>query len=110
MSDLADRMQLTRGAVTQLVTYLEEHGLLKRVPDPEDGRGVVVKPTRAAHRGYESGRRHIAELEEQWMKRVGTRRWAMFRPFSKSWQIFTTSPPSRNRPSTLRFQGLWPSP
>jgi DNA-binding MarR family transcriptional regulator len=79
MSQLAERMQLTRGAVTQLVSYLEGHGLLKRVPDPDDGRGIIVKPTRAAHRGYEEGRRRIAELEDEWARRIGPKKWAMFK-------------------------------
>jgi DNA-binding MarR family transcriptional regulator len=79
MSELAERMQLTRGAVTQLVSHLEEHGLLKRISDPRDGRGVIVKPTRAAHLGYEAGRRRIAELEDQWAEHVGARRWAIFK-------------------------------
>ena len=79
MSDLADRMQLTRGAVTQLVSYLEDHGLLERVPDPNDGRGVIVVPTAAAHEGYEAGRARIGELEDGWRARIGERRWATFR-------------------------------
>ncbi len=79
MSELADRMQLTRGAVTQLVSYLEGHSLLRRVPHPEDGRGVIVKPTRAAHRGYEEGRKRIGELEDEWASRIGPKRWAMFK-------------------------------
>ena len=79
MSDLADRMQLTRGAITQLVGYLESHGLLERIPDPEDGRGVIVRPTAAAQEGYEAGRHRIAELEDEWAEHFGPRRWATFR-------------------------------
>src|SRR3954468_12108239 len=41
MSALADRMELTKGAVTQLVTHLEGLGLVERRPDPDDGRAVI---------------------------------------------------------------------
>ena len=79
MSELADRMQLTPGAVSQLVAHLENLGLAERVRDDADGRGVIVRPTRAANRGYEASRRRLAELEEEWRALVGPRRWATFR-------------------------------
>src|SRR5438093_13732780 len=78
MSVLADRMQLTKGAVTQLVSYLESYGLLERVRDPNDGRGVIVKPTRAAERGYNLGRRRIAAIEGAWAELAGRRRRGVF--------------------------------
>jgi DNA-binding MarR family transcriptional regulator len=79
MGELAQRMQLTKGAVTQLVSYLEEHGFLERVPDPTDGRAVLVRPTEAANRGYELGRTRLAELEAGWEERVGEHRWRTFK-------------------------------
>src|SRR4051812_29573542 len=57
MSALAERMQLTQGAITQLVTHLEKHGLVERLPDPTDGRAVIVRPTAAAELGYERSRK-----------------------------------------------------
>jgi DNA-binding MarR family transcriptional regulator len=79
MGELADRMQLTPGAVSQLVAHLERLGLAERVPDPSDGRGVIVRPTRAANAGYEASRRRLAELEQEWRSLVGPRRWQTFR-------------------------------
>jgi DNA-binding MarR family transcriptional regulator len=79
MSVLAERLQLTPGAVTQTVAQLERLGLVERVPDPADGRAVVVRPTPAAEGGYEAGRRRLAELEAEWEALVGARRWATFR-------------------------------
>lgn len=79
MSELAQRMQLTKGAVTQLVSYLEGHGYLERVPDPVDGRAVLVRPTEAANRGYELGRARLAEIEAGWEERVGKKCWRTFR-------------------------------
>src|ERR687886_1924675 len=79
MSELAERVQLTKGAVTQLVSYLEAHGYLERVSDPADGRAVLVRPTEAANRGYELGRARLAELEASWEERVGEDRWRTFK-------------------------------
>jgi DNA-binding MarR family transcriptional regulator len=79
MGELAERMQLTKGAATQLVSYLEAHGFLERVPDPTDGRAVLVRPTGAANRGYELGRARLAELEASWEEQVGEERWWTFK-------------------------------
>jgi DNA-binding MarR family transcriptional regulator len=79
MSELAERLQVTPGAVTQLVQQLEDMGLVRRTPDPSDRRAVIVRPTPEAEAGYEAGRRRIAELEERWGGLVGPRRWATFK-------------------------------
>ena len=65
--------------MTQLVTYLEGLGLVERVADPGDGRAVIVRPTAAAHRGYEVARRRVAEIEAAWEAHVGSRRWSAFK-------------------------------
>src|SRR5690606_23391637 len=39
---LAARAGMTPQAMGELVTYLERHGYVRRVPDPSDGRGRVV--------------------------------------------------------------------
>lgn len=79
MSELAERLQLTPGAVTQLVDQLERLGLVERDPDPADGRVVRVRPTPAAEPGYEAGRRLLGDREAEWERLVGARRWTIFR-------------------------------
>ena len=45
MSDLADRLQLAKNTVTELVTRAEQAGLLRRQQAPHDGRVVWVTLT-----------------------------------------------------------------
>ncbi len=40
---LADRLDITKQAVSQLVSDLEDMGMLERVPDPSDGRAKLVR-------------------------------------------------------------------
>jgi hypothetical protein len=56
-----------------VVEGLKPERARERVPDPQDGRGVMVRPTPAT--GYEAGRRRIAGLEDAWAERVGPRRF-----------------------------------
>jgi len=42
---LADDLTLTSSGITRLVDRMEEAGLVRRVPSPEDRRSVLVEPT-----------------------------------------------------------------
>ena len=42
MSELADRLQITKGAVTQMVSRLEDKRMVRRGPNPNDSRSVIV--------------------------------------------------------------------
>jgi DNA-binding MarR family transcriptional regulator len=50
VSLLAERAQMTKQAMAELVIYLETHGYLTRTPDPTDRRAKLVRP---AARGRE---------------------------------------------------------
>ena len=66
MSDLGTRRMLTPSGITRVVTRLEERGLLRREPDPEDGRAALAALTRP---GLEALRRaqvvHHAAVRER---------------------------------------------
>lgn len=78
MSELAARLRITRGAVTQLVSDLEGHGLLRREVHPTDGRGVIVRPTKRALLGYAIARDWTLQLYDSWRNLVGDDRWKIF--------------------------------
>lgn len=52
MGALAKREGLSSGAMTNRIDQLEEAGLVKRVPDPEDRRGVLVELTDAGAKAW----------------------------------------------------------
>jgi DNA-binding MarR family transcriptional regulator len=47
VSALAARLNLDGSTVTRQVSAMQRDGLIRRAPDPHDGRGTVVSPTRA---------------------------------------------------------------
>jgi DNA-binding MarR family transcriptional regulator len=49
---LARRMDLSSGAMTNRLDRLEEAGLVRRLPDPDDRRGVLVELTDHGHETY----------------------------------------------------------
>lgn len=49
-SRLYGRLHLSSGGMTKMLKRLEDRGLVERVPDPADGRGLLVQLTRAGRR------------------------------------------------------------
>jgi DNA-binding MarR family transcriptional regulator len=49
---LAKRMELSSGAMTNRLDRMEEAGLVRRLPDPDDRRGVLVELTELGVRTY----------------------------------------------------------
>src|SRR2546425_595496 len=76
VTELADRLQMTAAAVSQLADHLERHGLIERTRDLRDRRAVVVKPTAATARGYRVGRETVDGIEAAWARRLGNERFA----------------------------------
>src|SRR5436305_5611211 len=50
---LARLMELSSGAITNSLDRLEEAGFLRRLPDPDDRRGILVELTADGNRVYE---------------------------------------------------------
>jgi DNA-binding MarR family transcriptional regulator len=60
---LAEHLDLSSGAMTNRLDRLEEAGLIKRLPDPSDRRGVRVELTPAGRKIYKESTRTQATKE-----------------------------------------------
>lgn len=78
-SDLAANAGVTRQAITKLVDELERLDLVRRDPDPDDGRGVIVKYTDRGRAGLAVARKRMLALERAYAGQVGADRWAEVR-------------------------------
>lgn len=78
-TDLADGGWVTKQAIGQRVRELEELGLVRTHPDPDDGRAVIVRRTARGDRVDTQLQAVIEELEHAWSDQVGTDRYGIFR-------------------------------
>jgi DNA-binding MarR family transcriptional regulator len=76
---LAERSGLTKQAVGEVVTHLEQLGYVDRRPDPEDGRAKVIHLTRRGEEGMAAANRIFAEIESELAEEVGRERMAELR-------------------------------
>jgi len=71
VSVLAQRAQITKQSMAELVEHLERHGYVERVPDPGDRRAKLVRATARGHELYALAREVAAEIEREWTERLG---------------------------------------
>jgi DNA-binding MarR family transcriptional regulator len=74
VSTLAERAEMTKQAMGELVAHLEERGYVDRVPDPADRRAKLVRPTAKGRKVYAVVRELIPELEQQLVEVLGATR------------------------------------
>jgi DNA-binding MarR family transcriptional regulator len=65
-SELAGAERVRPQSMATIVAALEQRGLIKRAPDPEDGRRQVISLTKAGRQRAESDR----QVREEWLART----------------------------------------
>jgi DNA-binding MarR family transcriptional regulator len=71
VSVLAQRAQVTKQSMAELVEHLERHGYVERVPDPEDRRAKLVRATARGEEVYAIAHEVVTEIEADWTRRLG---------------------------------------
>ena len=64
VSVLAERAQMTKQAMAELVRHLETHGYLVRVPDPADARAKLVIPNDRGREVITIAQELVPEIED----------------------------------------------
>ena len=71
VSVLAERAEMTKQSMAELVAHLERLGYVKRVPDPDDRRAKLVRATPRGKQLYAIAREVVVEIETEWTRRLG---------------------------------------
>jgi DNA-binding MarR family transcriptional regulator len=71
VSVLAQRAQITKQSMAELVAHLERHGYVERIPDPTDRRAKLVRATRRGSEVYAIAREFVRDLDAEWTERLG---------------------------------------
>jgi DNA-binding MarR family transcriptional regulator len=79
VSVLAERAQVTKQSMAELVAHLEHHGYVERVPDPQDRRAKLVRATARGQEVYALAREFVADIEAEWTAKLGERKIATLR-------------------------------
>ena len=83
VSVLAERAQMTKQSMAELVAHLEQHGYVERVPDLQDRRAKLVRATARGQEVYEIAREFVIDVEAEWTAKLGERKIATLRRLLK---------------------------
>jgi DNA-binding MarR family transcriptional regulator len=71
LRDLVERVLLSQPGLSRKVARMEDEGLVERLPDPHDGRGVLVRMTRTGRAALKTAAIvHIAGVEREFTSRI----------------------------------------
>lgn len=76
---LAERAQITKQSMAELVIYLEQRGYVTRVTDPSDRRAKLVLPTSRGQEVFALMRELVPEVELEIDETLGPKRAAALR-------------------------------
>ena len=76
LTELADKIGVTKQAIGPLVDDLEREGVVERVDDPADRRAKRIRWTKKGHKALLHGLSVLAELERELAQEVGKARLA----------------------------------
>ncbi|MDB4976710.1 MAG: transcriptional regulator, MarR family [Myxococcaceae bacterium] len=79
ITELAERLGISKQAVSQLVDDLEGFGVVERVPDPDDARARRVAFTRRGRAGFFEGLAILQTLEQELATAIGEKPMAQLR-------------------------------
>src|SRR5215211_1472158 len=71
VSVLAERAQMTKQSMAELVVHLGRLGYVERIPDASDGRAKLVRAPARGTELYAIAREVVDEIEAEWVKRLG---------------------------------------
>jgi DNA-binding MarR family transcriptional regulator len=72
-TELADQAGISKQALGQFASGLEDAGLVRAEPDPSDRRARIWKLTRAGTDSANAARAALQAVETQWRARLGSR-------------------------------------
>ena len=90
VSVLANRAQMTKQAMAELVRHLETHGYVTRVPDPDDRRAKLVTPTARGHEVITIAQELVPELEGRVSRVLGADRMQSLRDDLEAIRVVAT--------------------
>src|ERR671931_1098846 len=85
LGELGRRARLSKQTMTTMVRLLERDGLVRREPDPNDGRAFRIVLTDSARRFEPVAERTLEELAALAQQRFGDRRLASVKHALKEW-------------------------
>jgi DNA-binding MarR family transcriptional regulator len=108
LTELAKHAGITKQSMAEIIDVLEQRGYIERIPDPTDGRAMLIRRTQ---RGWEINRvaREVVEqIQQEWAQTLGEERFKHLLETLRQLALFLNEPlgagghPEANKPPKKR--------
>ena len=112
LTELAKRAGTTKQSMAEIIDVLEQHGYVERIPDPTDGRAILIRRTQ---RGWEINRvaqEVVEQIQQEWAQALGEERFRHLLETLRQLALLLNEPlgavghPEANRPPKKRRDGV----
>ncbi len=79
LSNLADRAQMSRPSMMELIDELEAKGYVRRKPDPDDRRAKLIVPTKMGREMISTAAEVIDNIEQRFRELLGEHQYQLMR-------------------------------
>lgn len=116
LTELAKRAGITKSSMGELVDVLVQRGYFERIPDPTDGRAVLIRRTERGWQVNRIARQVVEETQQEWTQALGGEQFAhlldalrqlaavLDEPVGAAGHPEANKPPTKNRRASRRVE------
>jgi DNA-binding MarR family transcriptional regulator len=75
LTELAERVGVTKQSMGEIIDVLEQRGYVERVPDPTDGRAILIRRTERGWQVNRIARQVVEQIQQEWAQALGQERF-----------------------------------
>ena len=75
LTELAKRAGVTKQSMAEIIDVLEQHGYVERIPDPKDGRALLIRRTARGWEINRVAREVVGQIQQEWAQALGEERF-----------------------------------
>ena len=75
LTELAERVGVTKQSMGEIIDVLEQRGYVERVPDPTDGRAILIRRTPRGWEVNRIARQVVEQVQQEWAQALGQERF-----------------------------------
>ncbi len=75
LTELAERAGVTKQSMGEIIDVLEQRGYVERVPDPTDGRAILIRRTPRGWEVNRIARQVVEQVQQEWAQALGQERF-----------------------------------
>jgi DNA-binding MarR family transcriptional regulator len=92
LTELAKRAGITKQSMAEIIDVLEQRGYVERIPDPSDGRALLIRRTQRGWEVNRVARAVVEQVQQEWAQVLGEERFQRLLDTLRQLALFLNEP------------------